>query len=372
MKRKENKIMQIRDQVKIPELTQIYFYLTQGCNLACRHCWIAPGFDPNGDKFPFLPVELFEIAIRDAKPLGLNTVKLTGGEPLLHPHIITLLEIVRRENLALNMETNGLLCSREIAAEISKSPLRRVSVSIDGADAKTHEWIRGVPGSFEKAKDAVRNLAAYGTRPQVIMTLMRRNAGQMEDVVRLAEMLGASSVKFNVMQPTARGEELSKRGEDLSIAEQIRLQNKVENEIAQNTRLNLFFTVPVAFRSLSCILRGDFPGICHIRNILGVLATGHYALCGIGVNVPDLVFGKVGEDRLDKLWQENTTLREIREGLPNKLSGICSRCVMRDICLGSCIAQSYYSTGSIWAPHPFCEQAENAGLFPESRILYKV
>jgi SynChlorMet cassette radical SAM/SPASM protein ScmF len=369
MERKENKIVQIKDPGTIPELTQIYFYLTQGCNLACRHCWLAPGFDPNGDKFPFLSVELFETAIREARPLGLSSVKLTGGEPLLHPKIFTLLEIVRRENLALSIETNGLLCSREIAAEISKSPIRRVSVSIDGADAKTHEWIRGVPGSFEKAKEAVRNLAACGTRPQVIMTLMHRNASQMEDVVRLAEMLGASSVKFNIMQPTARGEELSKRGESLSIAEQIRLKDKLENKIAPNARLKLYFDIPIAFRSLRSILKDDPMGICHIQNILGVLATGHYALCGIGVNVPDLVFGKVGEDRLNKLWQENIILNELREGLPNRLRGICSRCLVRDLCLGSCIAENYYSSGNIWAPNPFCEQAENAGLFPESRIL---
>jgi SynChlorMet cassette radical SAM/SPASM protein ScmF len=372
MKRREKKTTQIEDSGTVLKLAQIYFYLTEGCNLACRHCWIAPSFDPNGDRYSTLPVELFETAIGEAKPLGLDAVKLTGGEPLLHPHIVTLLGIIRREDLALNIETNGLLCTPEIAREISKSAIRRVSVSIDGADAKTHEWIRGVPGSFEKAKTAVENLVASGTRPQVIMTLMHRNASQMEDVVRLAEMLGASSVKFNIMQPTARGEELSKRGEELSIAEQIRLKNKLENEIAPKTKINLSIGVPIAFTSLSGIHRGDCPGICNIRNIIGVLATGHYALCGIGVNVPDLIFGKVGEDKLNKVWHDNIILKEIRGGLPGRLSGICSRCLVKDICLGSCMAQNYYSSGNIWAPHPFCEQAENAGLFPKSRILYDV
>jgi SynChlorMet cassette radical SAM/SPASM protein ScmF len=370
MKRRENKTMQMKDSGSVPKLAQIYFYLTEGCNLACRHCWIAPSFDPNGDRHSTLPIELFKTAIQEAKPLGLNAVKLTGGEPLLHPHITNLLGIVRREDLALDMETNGLLCTPEIAREIFKSPIRHISVSIDGADARTHEWIRGVPGSFEKAKEGVENLVAYGTRPQVIMTLMRRNASQMEDVVRLAEMLGASSVKFNIMQPTARGEELSKCGEGLSVAEQICLKNKVENEIAPKTRMRLIFSVPVAFQSLSCILNGTSAGICNIRKILGVLATGHYALCGIGINVPDLVFGKVGEDKLNELWHENMILKEIREGLPNRLSGICSRCLMKELCLGNCIAHNFYSTGSIWAPHAFCEQAENAGLFPRSRIIY--
>jgi SynChlorMet cassette radical SAM/SPASM protein ScmF len=174
------------------------------------------------------------------------------------------------------------------------------------------------------------------------------------------------------MQPTARGEELSKRGEELSIAEQIRLKNKLENEIAPKTRIGLSFGLPIAFTSFRSIIRGDSPGICNIRNIIGVLATGHYALCGIGVNVPDLVFGKVGEDRLNKVWNDNIILNEIRGGLPGRLRGICSRCMIKDLCLGSCIAQNYYSSGDIWAPHPFCEQAKIAGLFPKSRILYDV
>jgi SynChlorMet cassette radical SAM/SPASM protein ScmF len=368
MDKNEKNITYIRDQRKITPLKLIYFYLTQGCNLACRHCWIAPNFDPDGDKYPFLPIDLFETAIREAKPLGLETVKLTGGEPLLHPHIITLLEIIRRENLGLLMETNGILCSPKIAEEISKSPNRHISISIDGANAETHDWIRGVPGSFEKAKDAVRNLVSCGTRPQIIMTIMRKNADQMMDLIQMAEKLGASSVKFNIVMPTARGKELLEKGEDLSVSELMSL-NEMVNEAALTTKLKLYFSIPIAFQSLSSMFNGDFRGICQIRNILAVLATGQYALCGIGVNVPGLVFGKVEEDKLQKLWQENATICEIREGLPGRLTGVCSRCLMKDICLGDCIAQSYYSTGSLWAPQQFCDQACKAGLFPSSRLL---
>ena len=153
-------------------LNQLYFYLTAGCNLACRHCWLAPKFDATGDRYPTLPVDLFETAIREAKPLGLSGVKLTGGEPLLHPNIVSLLEIARREELGLTIETNGVLCTPELAAEIAKSPRRFVSVSMDGADAATHEWVRGVSGSFTKAQQAVRNLVAVGIRPQIILSLL--------------------------------------------------------------------------------------------------------------------------------------------------------------------------------------------------------
>jgi SynChlorMet cassette radical SAM/SPASM protein ScmF len=349
-------------------LNTLYFYLTEGCNLACRHCWMGPRYDATGENYPTLPVELFETAIREAKALGLTGVKLTGGEPLLHPQITQLLEIVRRESLRLTIETNGLLCTPAIAAEIARSTKPFVSVSLDGMDAATHEWVRGVPGSFEATRQAVRNLVAAGIRPQIIFSLMRHNATQAAAMVRVAEELGAVSLKFNVVQPTARGEHLHETQETLSISEIIEMGRYVEQELAPSTTVRLIFHYPPAFRSLRHIATGDGCSTCGIFGILGVMASGYYALCGIGEQVPELIFGKVGVDALETVWRENAVLKELREGLPDRLEGVCGRCLMKARCLGSCVAQNYYSKGSLWAPYWFCEQAEAAGLFPVSRL----
>lgn len=349
-------------------INTLYFYLTEGCNLACRHCWMGPRFDASGSHYPTLPVESFETAIREAKPLGLSGVKLTGGEPLLHPHFTRLLEIVRREDLKLTIETNGLLCTPKIAAEIARSPHRFVSVSLDGTDAATHEWVRGVPGSFAAARQAVRNLVAAGIRPQVIFTVMRNNAGQVDAMARLVEELGAASLKFNLVQPTARGKKMHDAQETLTVGELIELGRHVEQELAPKAKVKIFFHHPHAFRALYRIASGDGCSACGVFGILGVIASGHYALCGIGEQVPDLIFGEVGRDRLDEVWRENPVLKALREGLPDRLEGVCRRCLMKRYCLGSCVAQNYYSTGSLWAPYWFCEQAEEAGLFPPSRL----
>jgi SynChlorMet cassette radical SAM/SPASM protein ScmF len=349
-------------------INTLYFYLTEGCNLACRHCWIGPRFDATGGHYPTLPVELFETAIREAKPLGLSGVKLTGGEPLVHPHFTRLLEIVRREELKLTVETNGLLCTPEIAAEIAKSPNRFVSVSIDGTDAATHEWVRGVPGAFEAARQAVRNLVAAGIGPQVIFTVMRCNAAQVDAMVPMVEELGASTLKFNVVQPTARGEKLHESQETVSVADLIQLGRHVEKELAPKTKLKLFFHYPPAFRALQRIASEDGCSACGIFGILGVIPSGHYALCGIGEQVADLTFGAVGKARLEEIWRDNAILKALRNGLPERLEGVCGRCLMRESCLGLCVAQNYYSKASLWAPYWFCEQAEEAGLFPVSRL----
>ena len=350
-----------------PTLNTLYFYLTEGCNLACRHCWLSPRFDADGSRYPTLSVASFETVIRQAKPLGLRSVKLTGGEPLMHPHFTRLLEIVRREELRLSIETNGLLCTPEIAAEIAKSPKRFVSVSIDGADAATHEWVRGVPGSFEAARQAVRHLVAAGIQSQVIFSVMRRNAGQVEDMVRMVEDLGASSLKFNVVQPSARGKNLHESQETLTIRELIALGRHVLDDLAPQTKLILISHPPDAFQPLHRIAAGC--DVCGIFGILGVIASGHYALCGIGTLVPELVFGEVGKDPLETVWHENAILAGLREGLPKRLEGVCSRCLQKQNCRGKCVAQNYYRTGSLWGANWFCEQAEEAGLFPASRLI---
>jgi SynChlorMet cassette radical SAM/SPASM protein ScmF len=310
-----------------------------------------------------------ETAIHEAKPLGLSGVKLTGGEPLLHPQIVRLLEIIRREELRLVVETNGMLCTPALAAEIAKSPRRFVSVSLDGADAATHEGVRGVPGSFAQATQAVRYLAEANVSPQIVFSIMRDNVDQLEAVVRLAETLGAASVKFNIIQPTARGEKLHETLQTLPIETLIGLGRRVELELAPTTKLGLIFDYPLAFRALSRLARRNGGGVCGIMGILGVIPGGSYALCGIGEQVPELVFGRVGEDSLAQVWQYNPVLQALREGLPDRLEGICGRCLMKQRCLGSCAAQNYYRTGHLWSAFWFCEMADMSGLFPASRRM---
>jgi len=355
------------DQNGTPSLNQLYFYLTTGCNLACRHCWLAPKFDPNGTRFPVLPLELFEMAIREAKPLGLSGVKLTGGEPFLHPDIKRMLKIVRREELGLIIESNGILCTPELASEVAKSENRFVSISLDGADVATHEWVRGIKGSFDQAKRAVQNLVAVNIRPQIIMSIMRCNADQIKDMVRLAEDLGASSVKFNIVQPTGRGEMIHNDTNGLEVLELIELGRWVDTELSPHTQLTLHFDYPLAFRPLSRIAQGNDAAICGILGILGVIPTGHYALCGIGEHLPELVFGRVGIDSLSTVWRRSAALLALRDGLPRELFGICSKCLMNHRCLGSCVAQNFYRTGELLAPYWFCEQADGLGLFPDTR-----
>ena len=352
-------------------LNQIYFYLTEGCNLRCRHCWIAPKYQSGENSYPALDLDLFKSTIEQAKPLGLTGVKLTGGEPLLHPQIHEILELIRVENLNLNVETNGVLCTPDLASKMAVCRNPFVSVSLDGADSETHEWVRGVNGCFKAALKGIRNLVQVGFKPQVIMTIMRHNKGQMASVVQLAESLGAGSVKFNAVEPTARGEKMHESGGTLSIEELISLGPWIEDKLAVSTSLRLYYSHPMAFSPLGKMFaeNGDGCGVCGILTILGVLANGSYALCGIGETLPELVFGCIANDSLKNVWNNTPLLKELREGMAWRFEGICGNCLMKGICLGGCVAQNYYRSRSFWAPHWYCEEAHRRGLFPETRVL---
>lgn len=351
-------------------LNQIYFYLTGDCNLRCRHCWISPGFSSDGRSRTFLDFDLFRGIIAQAKPLGLSGVKLTGGEPLIHPRILDVIRHVRDAQLALSVETNGVSCTPELAATIAQCRNTNVSVSLDGSDAQTHDWMRGVPGSFDAAVEGIGTLVGAGVRPQIIMSLVKRNRDQIEKVVSLAESLAVASVKFNIVQPTARGLGMRKAGETLTIEELVGLGHWVEHQLAHRTSVRLIFSHPPAFRPLRRVLGPDASGCqgCGILGIIGVLADGSYALCGIGRTVPELVFGTAAKDALEEVWRESTVLNEIRAGLPDRLTGVCRQCLLMPRCLGECLAQNYSRTRDLWAPYWYCEEAFRHGLFPSTRI----
>jgi len=368
MGEKTEKTEDTEEKIKYP-LNTIYFYLTKGCNLACRHCWVAPKHQADDKKYPELKFEHFVSVIEQAKPLGLTGVKLTGGEPLMHSRIKDILEYVKKEELRLTVETNGVLCTAELAKLMRECKNPFVSVSLDGVDADTHEWVRGVKGCFDEAVKGINNLVDAGFRPQIIFTIMRRNKHQIEDIVRLAEKLKAGSVKFNIMQPSGRGKGMHEADEDLGIEELVELGEWIERVLSEITNTKIYHSHPIAFRPLSKLFgnNGDGCRICGIFNILGVLSDSSYALCGIGESVPELVFGNISKVFLKDVWDNNIIINKIRNSLPEKLEGVCNNCLMKNICLGSCLAQNYYNHKNLWGSYWYCTYAEEKGLFNKNR-----
>jgi SynChlorMet cassette radical SAM/SPASM protein ScmF len=352
----------------VPRLGSIYMYTSGACNLNCSHCWINPEYQKEGTTSSLhLDPALIKKALTQGKPLGLSSVKLTGGEPLLNPRIKEIIELISSEGMSIIIETNGTLVDKAMAKFLKETEkFQFISVSLDGADAEIHEELRRVEGSFDKAVQGIKNLVEVGIKPQMICTLHRNNVAQIKDVVELAKDLGCGSVKFNHVQHVGRGTEFDENLA-LSVPEIIKLNERLEEEVITSAGILVMLDIPFAFQKPARFLRSR-PGKCNIHNILGLLANGDLALCGIGTSVDDLLYGNLKTDDLEDIWKNSPKLAELRRLIPDELEGICSKCVHKRFCKGTCVAGNYNASGKLNAPYSFCSTAEKLGLFPESRM----
>jgi len=346
-----------------PPLRVIYWYLTGGCNLRCRHCWIDPAFGEGGRHRPWAALRP---VIEEARTLGLVEVKLTGGEPLLHPEFGRILADLQAMGLTIRVETNGTLLGTAEARAL-RAAGADVSLSIDAPSATLHDDLRGVPGAFEGALRGARHLRAAGLPFQMIACLYRANAGLVGELADLAAGLGACSVKLNPITGDGRSGAMAAGGELLTVAEVLALYRQLAGRAEGPVRI--LFDVPPAFKPLSAIRR-DGLGTCGILTILGLLHDGRAGLCGIGEHVPALDFGSLlAPGAVRRVWEGNETLLALRRDLPGRLGGVCGRCLWRNYCLGKCVAHNFTQAGDLLAGHPFCEEALAAGLFPAGRLV---
>jgi SynChlorMet cassette radical SAM/SPASM protein ScmF len=353
---------------QIPELRTLYLYLTEGCNCACRHCWIVNDRQSDSDKSnAILGMDVLRTAIEQARPLGLASLKWTGGEPTLHPNFSEFLQLQHEFGLSGAIETNGMLVTEELADLMMETGINQVSVSLDSADAVIHDAIRGVTGGFNRTVTGIKELVSSGFRPELILTLQRSNNDRLQDFFSIAEQLGAGSVKLNILQPVLRGATLLVEGEALNVEEILGVKAMIEETSEKQLTVPVKLDLPLAFRPLPKIMSGEDDGVCAIHNILGVLPHGKYALCGVGQHVPELSMGDVCSVSLEDIWSSHPVLHYIREGLPKSLKGICSKCLMQSVCKGSCVAANYQLSGDLLDSYWFCEQADALGLFPDSR-----
>ena len=182
---------------------QVAFDLTTNCNLKCVHC-----FNDSGSSAPFhdiSPEQKKEIARQIAAFHPIN-VCLCGGEPTLSPVLIDIMDILRPHVGKISMVTNGFAMTPEFARRLVDHGLDMGQVSIDGAYAWQHDSFRGVAGSFERAKNAVRYLKEAGLR-QMDASLVpnRLNMRTMREYLAMCRELGVYEIRLMPFLPSGRG-----------------------------------------------------------------------------------------------------------------------------------------------------------------------
>ncbi len=350
------------------QLKYLYVNPAGECNLACRHCWVTPSRTP-GDPFEarkrleteFTPGQFSDL-MREARELGLLKIKFTGSEPLLRSDFPELYSIASShgKDLAIDIETNGTLIPPGLWKAFQEHPPDSVAVSLDSVDPMIHDSFRNTEGAWEHTVSFIRELERRGISTQVIMSLTSLELQPVLEMAELCMEIGAGSLKLNPVQPMGRGKELAHGNMG---AKEL---TAFSGELFQHCGRSVVLSLPHALLPLD---RLQDAGSCSILNLLGVLPSGDISFCGIGFSCSELIMGNFVKDGLRNIWETAPQLIELREKIPMKLEGICGNCVHRESCMGQCILQNYYISGRMTSQHALCAEAEELGLFPETRKI---
>jgi SynChlorMet cassette radical SAM/SPASM protein ScmF len=355
------------------EINGLYINPTRFCNLRCSHCWINPPF-VSGHKISEteLAIEEWINIIRAAQPLGLNAVKLTGGEPLLRNDYESLFDFCRQNNIAVIIESNGTMIDKKMAQMLKRFEISLVAVSLDGVSARINDSFRGVNGAFDLTVSGISNLVECGVALQVITCLHRENANNFDAFLSFINSLGVGEIKVNVINHIGRADQMMHQKQSLSVKEVLDFSSKMSH-YKNIFKRKLSLDIPAAFKKLEEL---DDECTCGVFGILGVLSNGDVSICGIGSHMDDLIFGSLKnktltqmQEILAQIWGSNHKLKELRRDVPLRLEGVCGKCLMKTRCLGKCRAESYYHYGHFRAPDIFCQTAFEQGLFPFTRLM---
>ncbi|MGA3212599.1 MAG: radical SAM protein [Terriglobales bacterium] len=184
----------------------IFWELTKGCNLRCIHCRASATELSSPDD---LSNEAARDIIDQIAAVASPILVLSGGEPLFRADIFDLASYGTAKGLRVALATNGTLVTKEIARKIVDSGVKRVAISLDGADAETHDTFRGIPGAFDAAITGFRNLKDLGMSVQINTTIARHNAHQLPDVLELAKSLGADALHTFLLVPVGCGVDIA-------------------------------------------------------------------------------------------------------------------------------------------------------------------
>lgn len=179
--------------------------LTNQCNLRCDHCYA--GSDSHGHRG--MTLDQVKRMIDEFVDLGGLRLFLTGGEIMLRPDLEDIIVYAKAQNLFVYLNTNGYAISPEKAKRLVALGVGAVNISVDGADAETHDSFRRRKGSFDRAMSAVESFCGEGIPLGVQMTVHKKNLGQAAALFDKVQPKGVSQCYFVRMVPQGRAEENS-------------------------------------------------------------------------------------------------------------------------------------------------------------------
>jgi AdoMet-dependent heme synthase len=330
-------------ELKIPPLRLLAWETTRRCNLNCRHCRAAATMGPYPGE---LSTAEGKKLLTDVAGMGPAVIILTGGEPLLRDDIFEITAYGHGLGHRMVMAVNGTLLTPDIAWRLKDAGIQRLSISIDGASAVSHDDLRAVPGAYEGALRGIEACKAAGLPFQINTTITRANLAELPAIYELAIGLGAAAHHVFVLVPTGRGAEMTA---DLVTPEEYDQALRWLLARQQEGRLHLKPTcAPQYYRlwreeahargeritpqthGMEAMTKGCLGG----QGFAFVSYKGEVQPCGY----LELLAGDIREQAFPEIWEKSELFRQLRA--VDDYHGKCRACQYRKVC-GGCRARAY-------------------------------
>jgi radical SAM protein len=336
----------------------VYWETTIACDLVCQHCRA----DAIASRDPLeLSTEEGKRLMEDVQRMG-SMLILTGGDPMKRADLLELIEHGRSIGLSLGVTpaTTGCL-TREAMLRFRDLGVAAVGLSLDGPNPAVNDSFRGVPGTFDKAMEALRWAREAEIPVQVNTTVTTETLPHLPDLFRLLCEEAAPPVRrwsLFLLVPVGRGvglgipsaqriEELfgwiysHSRGAPfhLSTIEAPHYRRYwVERRLEEGTPLSEITRL------------GKMMGF-GVRDGNGVIFVSHRGEVYPAGFLPHPLLGNVRERPLSELYRTSPALLGLRD--MDALKGKCGRCDFRWLCGGS-RARAFGMLGDPLESDPFC------------------
>jgi radical SAM protein with 4Fe4S-binding SPASM domain len=167
-------------------LRLVTWEITNTCNLRCLHCYN----DAGPHRKQFFSLGEIECIVGKLDRMNVGRISLSGGEPLLHPHFLDLITILRERGIPWSLFSNAVLIDEKMAKNLVDYGIRKVTTSLDGSTAKSHDFLRGVKGSFQKTVNAIKILKEYNVPIEARCALHKKNVREIPAVLAFLNSLG--------------------------------------------------------------------------------------------------------------------------------------------------------------------------------------
>jgi len=337
-------------------------HITDCCNLSCSYCFTDS--KPSGKKRMSWETARRALDLILEFPSDSGTIEFSGGEPLLEFKLLrAMVEYIAEKsirtgkNYRFNLQSNGTLITKEIADFFSTYNIE-LSLSLDG-DEILNNATRRFPSKKGSYKSIIKGMEIIGQGRQnfgLICVISRKNAGHIRQILDHFRSLGFVRVKINPVSKLGRAfntwDELSVGPDEFLHIHKEYLKYVIEDShpvIDDNTYFMLG-NIGQKMHSYRCMRSQCGAGY----SFFSIDPEGDIFPCDRYRDKDCLNLGNVrNAPAMESLASGNKIVKKLSHRLTEKIE-LCRECDFKRLCEGGCTYETYYHSGKINVPHPWC------------------